>query len=280
MNKWNIVVDSSVDFKKEDFDSKNINIDIIPLQIIVKDKVFIDDSNLNVDELIEAMRVEKEGSKTACPAPGAFLESFKKADNTICLTITGKLSGTYNSACLASAMAIEEDNNKNIHVVDSHSTGGHLVLLVEKTLELINAGLSFDEVVKEIELYNLNIQVVAILGSFDNLVKTGRMSPVVGKIANHLNIKAIAENTKDGEIVAIRKTRGLQQAYSALFTIMNNKKDLSCLPIVISHCNNLNGATKIKELIISMYPNASIRITSCGGLTSFYVMEHGVIIGF
>ena len=281
MTKWRIVTDSSIDYHKDDFDLGDIEVAVVPLQIICGDNVFVDDESLDVLELLAKMEETKEASKTSCPAPGQFLESYKGAENIICFTITGALSGTYNSAVLASNMLKDENKDANIFVLDSHSTGGHLVLLLDKTKELIEKGLSFEEICNELTEYNKQIQIMAILGSFENLVKTGRMNPIVGAIAEKLSVKAIIENDLSGQIHPIKKTRGLRGAYSKLVdSIFEVKKDLTNLPMYISHCNNLEGALKVKELIEAKGKNNKVTITSCKGLTTFYVMEKGIIVGF
>lgn len=281
MNKWRIVVDSSVDFQATELSLEDVDMKIVPLQIVVGNQIFVDDENLDVMELLKKMDEEKEGSKTTCPSPGQFLECYRGAENVLCFTITGLLSGTYNSAVLASAMAKEEQETMNIFVLDSHSTAGHLALLVKKAATLIQQELSFEEICQELETYNQEIQIMAILGNFDNLVKTGRMNPIVGGIADTLSIKAIVQNTHEGQIMPIKKARGFKGAYKKLVdTIFSVDRDLEGCPMYISHCNNEQGALKVKELIVEKGKHNPIYITTCKGLTTFYAMDQGIIVGF
>ena len=281
MAKWRIVVDSSIDYHKNDFQFKDIEVEIVPLQILVGNQIFIDDDSMDVNQLLECMNETKEGSKTACPSPGQFLDCYLGADHVFCFTLTGTLSGTYNSAVLASAMYKEENEFAKIFVLDTHSVSGHLMLLVNKTKEWIEKGHSFEEICSELEKYNKRIQVMAVLGNFDNLVKTGRMNPIVGGIADKLCIKAIVKNTPEGEIVPLKKARGFKIAYSKLVdSIFEVERDLNNCPMYISHCNNLEGALKVKELIEAKGKNNKVYMTTCKGLTTFYAMEKGIIVAF
>ena len=148
--KWNIVLDSSCDLTKDE-QKGDVGIDIVPLSIIVGDKCFTDNDEIDTKELLKSMVEEKEASSTACPSPDDFCKAFLKADNSICITLTGELSGTFNSASLGKEMALEQDPSLKIHLIDSKATAGKMVLIKEKALELIEQGLEFDELLDEVE---------------------------------------------------------------------------------------------------------------------------------
>ena len=231
--KWNIVGDSSCDLLPRKVND-DIDIDIVPLTIVVGDKYFRDDENIDTKELLAAMKAEKRASSTACPSPRDFYESFVKADNSFCFTLTGALSGTYNAACLGRDMVREEFPEKNIHVVDTQATGGKLVLLMKKAEELIKQGLSFEEICPLIDEYNKDTDLIFALGGYDNLVKTGRMSRIAGILATNLGIRAVAWAV-NGEIEVVKKPRGERAAIEAMIALMNGKKDMTGRPVVIHH---------------------------------------------
>lgn len=280
MAKYGIVVDSSCDLLSSDIQIEGIDFTVVPLKIIVDKEEFVDDDSIDVNKMLKEMDAFKDASKTACPSPGDFMEAFKKSKEVFCFTLTSALSGTNNSANLAKAQLDEEDSSRQIHVCDTKSTAGHMILCINKTIECIQAGKSFSEIVAEIEEYNKSIQLVFTLGSYDNLIKTGRMSNFVGAIASTLNIRAVCRNTPEGEIQIVKKTRGQKAAYSALVDLMINKKSLEHCDIYISHCDNIEAAETIKELILNKANTANVHIRDCKGLTSFYAMRKGVLIGY
>ena len=196
--KWNIITDSSCDMFGFDKEHENIVFSSVPFTISVGDENFVDDRNLDVDGMIDSMDACAEASHTACPSPHAWQEKFEQEGNVIAITISSKLSGSYNSACVAKDMVLEEQPDKKIAVIDSRSAGSELVLLVKKICELIESGADFETVVEKAELYSRHTHVVFALSSFNNLVKNGRMSKIVGFVANKLD-RDKAEDTRQQE---------------------------------------------------------------------------------
>lgn len=276
--KWNLVLDSSCDLTKDE-QKGEIGLEIVPLSIIVGDKCFTDNDEINTKELLKAMTEEKEASSTACPSPDDFCNAFLKADNSICITLTGELSGTYNSALLGKEMALEKEPSLNIHVIDSKATAGKMVLIKDKAEELIESGLDFENVCKKLDEFNSDTHLVFALGGYDNLIKTGRMSKISGIMATALGIRAVAV-AKDGKIEVAKKPRGEKNAVEAMIEIMKETKNLNGKSVVISHCENQSGAEYMKQQVLSRLGAKAVRIVKCKGLTSFYTMEKGLIVGY
>ncbi len=210
--KWNIITDSSCDMFGFDKEHENIVFSSVPFTISVGDENFVDDRNLDVDGMIDSMDACAEASHTACPSPHAWQEKFEQEGNVIAITISSKLSGSYNSACAAKDMVLEEQPDKKIAVIDSRSAGSELVLLVKKICELIESGADFETVVEKAELYSRHTHVVFALSSFNNLVKNGRAPKLAGQLTQMLNIRlAVSPEWKSGEIKAIKKGRGAKR---------------------------------------------------------------------
>ena len=277
--KWNIVIDSSSDLTASDAKGE-IGLDIVPLTIIVGDKEFRDDEKLDVANLLQAMKEEKRASSSACPSTEDFFTCFAKADYSICITMTGALSGTYNSARLAKDMLKEEYPEKKVHIIDSKATAGKMVLLKMKAEELIEKGMEFEEICRILDEYEKNTKLVFALGGYDNLVKTGRMSVFAGFMANSLGIRAVAIASPEGEIEVVKKPRGERGAIEAMVDIMAQNKPMKNQPVVISHCKNPIGARNAKALIMEKLGTDNVTIYDCKGLTTFYTMEKGMIIGY
>ena len=277
---WNIVLDSSCDLMVSKHLFKNAELKIAPLTIRVGDSEFVDDDNIDVPKLLDAMDKEKTASSTACPAPDSFYEHFKTADNNICICITSNLSGTYNAALVAEKMIKEEYPEKNVHVVNSWSTAGEMVLIARKADQLIGEGLSFEEIAQKLEEYTKEVRLVFTLEKFDNLIKAGRMKPLVGKVVSALGIHLIAQASAEGTVELMFKVRGDEKTLEKMVDYMNEQKDMTGKPVVISHCNNLKAVEKIKEIIKEKCHTEDITVNHCKGLTSFYAMEKGLLIGY
>ena len=276
---WNIVLDSSCDLMPQHA-FKNANIKIAPLTIRVGDKEFVDDETIDIPQLLEAMDKEKSASSTACPPPNAFYEHFITADNIICICITSNLSGTYNAAVQAAEMVKEEYPEKKVHVVNSWSTAGEMVLIARYADKLIGEGLAFDTIVKKVEEYAKEVRLVFTLEKFDNLIKAGRMKPLVGKVVAALGIHLIAQASDMGTVELMFKVRGDEKTLEKMVDYMNEQKDMTDKPVVISHCNNHKAVERISQLIREKCHTTDITVNHCKGLTSFYAMEKGLLIGY
>ena len=277
---WNIVSDSSCDLRMQDFRSEQVRFETVPLHLQVGGQTFVDDDKLEVPVLLAAMAEEKTASSTACPSPAAFAQAFEKGDKTVCFTISGNLSGTYNAAMLGREMALEAHPEKAICVIDSKATAGAMVLLIRRAQALMEAGGNFEEICGQLRLYQAALRTCFTLENFDNLIKNGRMRPLVGTLLHTLGIHVIADATPQGTIHVAGKARGEGKTYQAITALMRASKDCAGAEVVISHCENMLGAGRLREQILKDLPVKSVEILPCRGLTSFYAMEKGLIIGY
>ncbi|MBE6995212.1 MAG: DegV family EDD domain-containing protein [Ruminococcaceae bacterium] len=279
---WNIVSDSSCDLRTSDFVSESVRFQLVPLKIQVGEREFVDNDALSVPEMLSAMSQESSAASSACPSPGDFAKAFEAGDCSVCFTISGNLSGTYNAAVMAREMVLEEHPEKKICVIDSRATAGAMALLIRKTQALVEANpdVDFEELCNMLRIYQASLRTCFTLESFDNLIKNGRMRPLVGTLLHSLGIHVTAVATPQGTIQVVGKARGEQKTYQALAKIMAESKDCTGAEVVISHCENATGAQKLKEQILANLPVKSVDILSCRGLTSFYAMEKGLIIGY
>lgn len=149
MRKMKIVADSSANL----LSLQQVPFASAPLKVIAAQREFVDDSNLNVEEMVAFFDSYKGKSKTSCPNPGDWLEAFGDADDIFCVTITSGLSGSYNAACVAKEMYEAENAGKRVFVIDSLSAGPELALIIEKLQELIATGKSYEEICEAIGQY-------------------------------------------------------------------------------------------------------------------------------
>lgn len=273
--KYKIVVDSSSDLTNDYIKDNNIGFEVVPLTINVDGYSFVDDYSINVDEMLNAMHSCKKKATSACPSCGSFGETFMGAENVICITMTSKLSGTYNSAYLGS-----KDCNNKVHVVDSKATGGVMRLLVDKAYELMKKDLSFEEICESLEEYKNSLNLLFVLDSFENLVKAGRMSKLAAFVASALYIKPLCM-AKEGVIDVYEKPRtrkvSLNRLVETIGKLCDNTENKKC---VISHCKCKEDAEKLKLMIEDKYNFKEIIISEMKGLCSFYALENGIIVSF
>ncbi len=85
--------------------------------------IYTDDAQLNIDQMMEEMYVRPRQPESACPVPDDYMKSFEGAENIVVVTITGTLSGSYNSAEVAKKIYLEEHPNTNITSLTAYQLG-------------------------------------------------------------------------------------------------------------------------------------------------------------
>ena len=275
--KYKICVDSSSNLVNSYINDEKIGFKVIPLTIRVGKKEFVDDDNLNVASMLKEVEETKEQCSSSCPSPSDFLENYQNAEHVICITISKKLSGSFNSACVARDMS---ENKDNIFVIDSKLTAGAMRLLVDKAYELCKKDIDFDEIKAELTKYRDSIQLLFVLDKFDNLVRNGRMSKVTAFIAQLAAIKPLCYGD-DGEIKIKEKIRTFKGVLKRLVhnigVMCPVTKGRTC---VISHTDNKESALFLKNLIEQEYEFDKIILDDNRGLCSFYALRGGLIVSF
>lgn len=271
-----IVVDSCVDFNNEVFGNEEY-MERIPFKIIIDDEEFID-KNLDSKMLLEKMKNSKNKIKTACPSPHDFLEVFKKCKNNFVVTISGKLSGSHNSAILAKEMLKEEFPDNFVHVFDCKTAVSGADLVVLKIKELIEEKVHNAQIIEQVNDYINNMKTLFVLERLDNLVKNGRISSAKALVGSLLQVIPIM-TANDGEIILKEQVRGKKKAFNRLVDLIGEGHiDYKDKVIGIGHINAKDKAEKLKEEIKNKYNFKDIIIFEGGGLSTVYADDGGIVV--
>ena len=277
--KWNIVTDSSCDLFPQAGFAPEAELSSVPFVVSVGEQDYVDDPSLDTAAFLDAMEGSEAPSRTSCPSPQAWLEQFEKAEQSIALTISSNLSGSYNSAMTAKQMAQERAPEKKIAVLDSLSTGPEVTLCVEKIRALIEAGEEFSGVVEKAQAQLRETRIAFALCSFHNLVKNGRMSRLAGVLARRLNMWGIGIGSEEGTIAIKGKVRGSAKAIALLVQDMK-ERGFRGGRVIITHCQNLELAQKLQSKILELWQSAKVSIMPTRGLCSYYAERNGLIVGY
>lgn len=276
---WKIVADSGCDYREITDLANQTRFESVPLTIQIDNEIFVDNAHLDIDDMMEKMYATSTASKSSCPSPDDYLRSFEGAENIFVVTITGSLSGSHNSAQLAKKLFLEENPTANIHVIDSLSAGGEVDLIVRKLNDLIEEGLSFEQVVEAITHYQVNTKLLFVLAKVDNLVKNGRLSKLIGAVVGLLNIRMVGEASDTGTLELLQKARGAKKALTAAVDEVL-KAGFKGGRIIIAHRNNEKFCQQFSEVIKEKFPAADISFLPTSGLCSFYAEEGGLLMGY
>ncbi|MTI49591.1 DegV family protein [Sporosalibacterium faouarense] len=279
--KMKIVADSACDVNKDL--KERLNLELVPLTIQIDEKRYKDDKNINIKELIQHMKKSKDYPRTSCPSPNDFIEAFKgdEDEDVFAVTMSSGISGTYNSAVLAKNMVLEEMGNKFIHVFDTLSASVGETLVSMKILETAKENYEKLQIVEKVSEYIKDMKTFFVLENLDNLVKSGRLNALKGKVASLLSIKPILMASDDGVIEKLENVRGTKKAMRRLVDIIGEyggKFEEKVLGI--GHCSCLEKAKKLKEEALKRYNFKEIVIVEMAGITSVYANEDGIVICF
>ena len=276
--KWRIVSDSSCDIFELDHKPDDLCFSTVPFVITVDDKDYVDDEDLDVSELVKAMASSKK-SFTSCPSPAEWIREFGDDGDVFAVTISANLSGSYNSACTAREMILEQDPGRNIEILNSRGTGPSLNMIIYKLRELIGRGLSFEEVKTEIHKYMEDHKLIFALSSYHNLVNNGRMPKIAGIVLGHLGLWGVGIASEEGTIKMKKIAKGGRKTLQVIMADLKERiADKGC--VVISHCENDEFADKLKKAVQSAYADMEVRIMKTRGLCSYYAEKGGIIVVF
>lgn len=275
MRKMKIVADSSANL----LTLQNVDFASAPLKIIAGKQEFVDDCNLNVEEMVDFFDSYKGRSKTSCPNPGDWLEAFGYADDIFCVTITSGLSGSYNAACVAKQMYEAENSGKRVFVIDSLSAGPELVLIIEKLQELIAEGCAYEDICRQVEAYTQKTGLVFALASLKNFAANGRVPVAVARLAGILGIRIVGKASQEGTLQPLDKCRGEAKALEKLLEHMG-AAGFRQGKVRIAHCTNRAAAETFMQMVLNKYPQAQVQISSCLGLCSYYAEKGGLLVGY
>ncbi len=276
---WRIVADTSCDLFTLENEQKDIEFKTVPFTIRVGTTEYIDDEKISVEEMLTANENHAELAQTACPSPEDWRAYFDTDKPVLAFTISSNLSGSYNSACTARNMILEEHPERKITVIDSKATGPETVLIIRKACEMIREGKPFENMEQALTETAEKTHIIFALSSYRNLIKAGRVSRLVGFIAGHLGFWGIGIGSDEGEIAMRGKARG-QKSMVRLLVEEIGKIGLKDGQVVISHCQNESAAQELKKQLENAFANVKVTILPTRGLDSFYAERHGLIVGF
>ena len=275
INEVKIVADSSADMIAMD----DIPFESAPLKVITDEREFIDNADLDIEDMANHLLSYKGKSKSSCPAPDDWLSAFGDAKYVFCVAITSGLSGSYNAACVAKGMYEEAFPDRKVFVLDSLSAGPELTLIAEKMREFILAGDDFDAVCEKITEYRSKTGLFFMLESLVNFANNGRISPIIAKAVGILGIRMVGKASDQGQLQPLDKCRGERKA---LDTIVKHLAEAGLKKgrVILHHCLNLGAAESLSSAIKTAMPKVEVTIGICRGLCSFYAEKGGLLVGY
>ena len=211
-----IIIDSTADVAE----NLRARFTVLPLTLRFGDAEYQDGVTITSREFYEKL-VESDVMPTTSQAtPYQFAEAFRTAveagDDVVAITVSSKLSGTWQSAVMAA-----EEFPGRVFVVDSRSVAIGSGILAEYALELVEQGLEARELAERLTEERERVHVLAMVNTLEYLKRGGRVSKTVAFAGELLSIKPVIA-IRDGEVAVIGKARGSRAANNLLVKEIEN----------------------------------------------------------
>ncbi|WP_425801513.1 DegV family protein [Desulfitobacterium sp. Sab5] len=272
-----IITDSSADIPTTLIEHYNIH--VVPLTLHINEQEYEEGVDITPQTFYQLMFASQELPKTSQPGPLRFAGVFKQfigTGSTLCFTVSSKLSGSYQSACLGKELS----GNAQVTVFDTLAGSIGHGLQVLKAAEMAMNDISLDKITAILTSYRQEMKFLILLDTLENIVKGGRLSRFQGSLAKLLNIKVILHNV-DGNAEILEKLRGHQHALQRLIELIGERcADFSDRTIGITHVDNIKDASYLAGEIQKRYRPKNILINEMGSVIATYAGKAGLIVAF
>ena len=275
---YKIVVDSCCELPEEL--KQDPRYEIVPLTLIVGDSYErLDDDGFDQKEFLRAVAECPVSPRSACPSPEKYMEAYRTdADHVYVVTLSSKLSGSYNSAVLGKNLYHETYGEKQIYVVDSRSASCGETQIAMQIARWEDEGMGYEEITEKIEKFTDGMHTYFVLDNLDTLRKNGRLSGVKALVASTLSIKPVMAGDQ-GSIVQLGQSVGIKKALAKMVDyVVRDVVDAEKKCLMITHCNNPERANSVKEQILSKVKFKDVLIMDTAGISSMYANDGGVIV--
>ena len=244
--KTRIIVDSTADL----FPDLKSRVDVVPLTVHFGEEEYLDGVTIDHKTFYEKLIESDVLPTTSQATPDSFIKEFQKikenGDSAVVITISSKLSGTYQSAVIAA------EDFDNIYIVDSGSAAIGSGILAERALKLADDGMNAREIAKLLNEEKEKIVIIALFDTLEYLKKGGRISKTAAFAGSLLNIKPVL-SVIDGEITVLGKARGSKMGNNLLVEEIEKVGGVDFEKPVLLGFTGLSDALLLKYIEDSKY---------------------------
>lgn len=236
--------------------AKELDLTVVPLYVRFGEEIFRDRVEITTEEFYRRLVYESTLPSTTQPTPHDFAEVYGKlaeeTDEILVITISSKLSGTYQSAIQAQKMV---QGKCQINIVDSLSVAMGQGLIVISTVDAVKKGANLDEATKFAQRAVSRSHLIAYFDTLKYLAKGGRIGKAQGLLGSMLSVKPIL-TVKDGEMSPLTRVRSLNAGFDYLYNVVANAGKLESL--AVEHATTPGDADKLVERFSSIFPKDNI----------------------
>ncbi|HEX7024235.1 MAG TPA: DegV family protein, partial [Gemmatimonadales bacterium] len=266
-----VVTDTSADLPDPVLDRHHIA--LVPLQILFGDKVFQDRVGIRPEEFYRRLREARELPTTSQPTPGDFVRVFRsaleEADEVVAVLLGASLSGTFQAA----QAAVKAAGLERVTLVDSRAASLCLGLLALRAAELAESGWRAGDIATELNRVRGQSGVLLTVETYDNLIRSGRVSRGKAWLAGMLDVKPILSLDPTGRIVPVDRVRGREAVISRILALVD--KALTPRPKAvrfgIAHADAPEVAERVRTALVAAYQPRDCFVSLATGVLGTHV---------
>jgi len=261
-NKVAIVTDSLACLTRELVEEYEIG--VVPLNIHFEGKVYKDWVDITPSQSYELFLKNPDSWGSSAPSPEDFLKAFREVSqqtkNILCVTISAKLSATYDAAQIAKEQAEAELPGTAIEVLDSQTTTAAEGFVALAAARAAVEGQNLAEVIKAAEEMRDRVRFFAFLDTVRHVYRSGRIPKIASQAGSILHIKPIL-TTSSGLVRFAGVARSKKSGVERLLKIMRDKVGLRPVHVAVMHAYALDEGERLKERISSEFNCAELWLT-------------------
>jgi hypothetical protein len=245
-----ILSDSIADLPAEFRDRHQIH--LLPLNILVNGTNYLDKVTIDSQNFFEILDHAEEFPSSAQPAVQRIENKLnylaENYESIIAITVSSKMSGTYDNLKKAAENVLAENKDLKIEVIDSKTNSGAEGLLVMEAAEQLETDKSYSEIVEYLRSIRANLYIYVSVSDFKYMVRGGRVSPLKGKLAGFLNLKPIISIDRDGKGIAFANAFSKKGNYKKIKSILEkHHQEKGIKRFAVVHGDDLARAKRYKN---------------------------------
>jgi DegV family protein with EDD domain len=255
-----VVLDSTADLPP---DHARPSWRVVPLYVRFGDEDFREYVDLTTEEFYRRLRESPVPPKSSQPSPADFEAVFRELegyDRILCVVLSSKISGTFQSAQLAG----EALGDGRVRVIDSRVTSGGTVILADAIQRRLDRGTDDEEVDAVVERFRRERGLLFTVDTLEYLVRGGRIGKAAGMAGQLLSVKPILA-FDDGEVAPLKKVRGRTKALAELEEIFRSStegQDDPRLRVGVGHAEAEADCDELVRRVQAARPNAALEIVT------------------
>jgi DegV family protein with EDD domain len=252
-------------------EAEQLNIHLVPLELIFDGVAYADGFELSIAEFYKMMEASESVPTSSQPTYGAFYEMYQEIvdqyDKIISIHLSSKISGAVETA----RMAANDVDGSKISIFDTELVSVLSRNLVLEAKKLIDAGQSYEQIIKTLEYGKERSVAYILFGSLENVTKSGRVPGLVGKFSELVQIKPIVKVSTDGFEVE-KMVRTSKRAFKTMKSFVSNYIDTLDDPYIVevAHGDILKRAEDAREELLQKYPEQKGDIHQVAGVVGVH----------